>query len=233
MRYATPTGVGGMRSRVSRSGGGHAAQARVDGPDMTRMAVGPGGPDAVGGLLVPSGRSAPSRCLGSFRVSTGPAMVRAEPGRVTTLRQASAVRLRYWQFYVLSCCTLLVVDHFPCSLIFFEGRRNFVQAFFFSPSAAARICFTPAPPLVVRVGGPPGQARAGSCRASAGPGSHGGDVPGPGPGDARVGPGSSGDVVTGDGGRGAQPPGLWGVWAPPTLSSLAGVSCLCALRVGD
>ena len=91
MRYATPTGVGGMRSRVSRSGGGHAAQARVDGPDMTRMAVGPGGPDAVGGLLVPSGRSAPSRCLGSFRVSTGPAMVRAEPGRVTTLRQASAV----------------------------------------------------------------------------------------------------------------------------------------------
>ena len=72
-------------------GGGHAAQARVDGPDMTRMAVGPGGPDAVGGLLVPSGRSAPSRCLGSFRVSTGPAMVRAEPGRVTTLRQASAV----------------------------------------------------------------------------------------------------------------------------------------------
>jgi len=58
---------------------------------MTRMAVGPGGPDAVGGLLVPSGRSAPSRCLGSFRVSTGPAMVRAEPGRVTTSRQASAV----------------------------------------------------------------------------------------------------------------------------------------------
>jgi hypothetical protein len=69
----------------------------------------------------------------------------------------------------------------------------------------------------------PARGRAGPQPA---PGRMGGDVPGPGPGDARVGPGSSGDVATGDGGRGAQPPGLWGVWAPPTLSSLAGVSCL-------
>ena len=71
-----------------------------------------------------------------------------------------------------------------------------------------------------------GPARAGSCRASAVPDSSGWDVMGPGPVEGDVTrPGRpgliEGDVAAGDGGRGAQPLGLWGVRASPALFALA------------